>query len=161
MSDAQQFLSGGIPKPSGLINGSAVLPRVDCSTNPFAFVYPGYLKTPVTGSLTANTLATVLNLSGRGVISFLGCSNVAAAARSHRFKVTLDGVVVFDATSVSVNADTVYFPAIGQIAPINLAGGNFAYIQEPIYFDKSLLVEYASNLTEVGQTYIAYRYYPR
>lgn len=161
MSDAQQFLSGGVPKPSGQINGTSVLPRADLPYNPFVFANSGYVKNPVTGSLTANTLATVLNLSGRGVISFLACSPVNTSARSHRLKVTLDGVVIFDATSVSVNTDAVYFPVIGQLVPINGAGGNFNYLQEPIFFDKSLLVEYASSLTEVGQTYIAYRYYSR
>ena len=164
MSDAQQFLSGGVPKPAGLINGTPVLPLVNTNYNLFSLTQAGYVKSPVTGSLTANVLATVLNLSGRGVISFLGCNNLggASATRQHRMKVTLDGVVVFDATTVgNTSQDSFFAPVFGQVATINSAGGVFAYIQEPIYFDKSLLVEYASTLTEIGQTHIAYRYYPR
>ena len=162
MSDAQQFLSGGVPKPSGLINGTSQLPYTYTEgAAPLLYVISGYLKSTATGSLTANVLAEVLNVSGRGVLSFLACASGNAASRAHRFKVTLDGIVVFDATSVVLASQQAYFPVVGQLVPLSQTYSTFSAVPEPIFFDKSLLIEYASNNTEVGQTQIAYRYYPR
>lgn len=162
MSDAQQFISGGALKPAGLINGASQLGALTCEIPyPLYYTASGHIKSTVSGSLTANTLSTVLNLSGRGVLSFLACASTNAGSRSHRFKVTLDGIVIFDGTSTASNQVNNYYPVFGQLVQLSATYTSFAALLEPIPFDKSLLIEYASNQTEIGGTTLAYRYYPR
>ena len=160
MSSLSQFGGGGIPLPTAAFNGAAAL--VGYTTSVSRPLQNGLVnaKSVVTGALTAATLSTILNLSGKGVISFLACNSGSATGRTHRFKITLDGTVVFDATSASTGNTSAYFPVIGYCTDLVAASFITAH-SEPIYFNTSLLVEYASSLSETGLTDIAYKYYAR
>lgn len=158
MSNLSQFYTSGPIKPTGLINGTSGFPFQTIAANALSVNLNGYLKNVNSGALTAAALSTILSLSGKGCISFLAFQGVDNTSRTHRARVTLDGVVIFDATSSAITGAAAIGCAIGQIQSAVIPT---VAIQEPLRFDKSLLVEYASSLTETDKTLIAYRYVPR
>lgn len=163
MSGSQSSLvGGGGLQPRGVINGTSVAAYVDNVVD-INSATRGISNTScalgASGALTGGTLATVLSLSGRGVISFLAAGGVDGTARTHRLKVTLDGVVVYDATGASTtNLGSVLNP-IGSFAPSTVTNPMLTF--EPLVFNTSLLVEYASSVTETAKSVIAYRYFAR
>lgn len=164
MSTLSQFASGGGIKPSGLINGAGSsfgpMPNAG-ATGPIAYLSPGYAKTVTTPACTADALVTILSLAGRGVISFLAFQNADATSRTGRMKITLDGVVILDKTTSATTASGDMLPVIGQCFPAANAANGSVVVPEPLTFESSLLIEYASSLTETGKCTIAYRYMPR
>ena len=163
MSNASQFANAGIPRPAGVLNGTAVLRSIltDATTNGPLATDALNAKSVLTGALTANTLATVLSLSGKGAIDFLACQSWDATSRTHRMKVTLDGVVIFDATSGAVASYAKYLPVIGSLVNLSASAQSMSVVPQPLMFNTSLLVEYASSITETAKTYLSYNYYPR
>ena len=110
-------------------------------------------KTVACGALTANTLATVLSVTGgSGSMEFLSAVSVDATARTLRVQVIVDGVTVFDSTSASTSA------AQGCLVVGQAVSGASAYDSEPLYWNNSLTVKVASSLTETDKFNIAYRY---
>jgi len=113
-------------------------------------------KAVTSGALSAGVLTTVLNLSGPGVLYIAAAESNDATSRTHRLKLTLDGVVVFDATTDAVTA-----AALGQCAVGNavLAATYLCQIQDqPVTFQTSCLLEYASSVGETGKTILRYKY---
>jgi len=156
--DQSAILGAGFGlRPTGLISGGSVFAALQTYTTG-AISSTNGLKTVVTGSLTANALSTILSLSGRGVLSCLCAANNNNGSRTHRLKVTIDGVVVIDMTSgaSATNTAEIFF-AIGNGVP---TAATPSLILDPIAFNSSLLVEYASSLTETGSSKIGYRYMP-
>lgn len=157
MSALSQFI--GVRGPSGIINGGGtVLARYYGAVANLPDL-EGLLKIVLTPALTAGTLATVLNVTTGGTLSFLAVQGINATSRTHRLKITMDGVVVFDSTSIAISDHAYVLPAVGWLQGANGARGNPIF--EPIHFNKSLLVEYASSLTETANTRVGYRYYPQ
>lgn len=115
---------------------------------------PGTLVT--IGGTTANTLKTILSITGAGAIGGLKLE-LNAVARTNRIKITMDGIVVLD-TSKSQTAAAQYHNLIGNSVSNNGAGSSCDWINEWFMFDKSLLIEYASNLTETNSSTISYNY---
>mgnify|MGYP003649767547 CR=1 FL=1 len=109
-----------------------------------------YGKEYASGALTANTLSTVLSVSGGGQINLLGVYTTDATNRSIRVKITLDGAVVFDATSAAITSANTGVVPIGGAQYTSAASLTLAFLQ-PIQFSQSLLVEIASNLTETNK----------
>lgn len=150
--------------PRGLINGSASTithANYGSALNAAAtgIATTGQTKIVLSGTQVAGVLAPVLSLSGKGAIGFLACANADATSRTHRLKVTIDSIVVWDATSpASVSMNNWLF-AIGCALPFGAAQAQV--IPDYLQFNKSLLVEYASSLSETGQTVLAYKYIPR
>ena len=143
MSGLSQF-TGGARVPKVLINGTSGASQAIQSS--------GGQKVTLTGALTANTLATVLSVTGSGVINYIAASSVDATARTHRLKITIDGTIVNDSTSASVST------ANSGISPIGFSSGAVV-IWDAIPFNTSLLVEYASSVSETAKTniYTTYR----
>ena len=163
MSALSQFLGSGGIKPSGVINGTAVA-TFHRAQSSMATAVTGLIGTTavtptVTGALTSNTLSTVLSLSGKGVLSFAACASVDATSRTHRIKITLDSVVIYDATTAATTSVADYLIPVGSVN--NHATLSPGVIFEPIVFNSSLLIEYASSVSETGKTYIATRYAAR
>jgi hypothetical protein len=145
--DSYRQTSGGSKPPKVLVNGANGM-------TPFFMLAPGSgAKDVVTGVLIANTLSTVLSITGSGVVNFLTAQSVDTTARTHRLKITIDGVVVSDNTSASVAAVNKGIAAIGLIG---LSAGGPVIDQIP--FNSSFLAEYASSVTETGKTIISYVY---
>lgn len=149
--------NAGCPRPTGTLDGvSAFRSCVGVSGYPFDYAP---IKVVVPGACTANTLKTILSLSGKGVISALGVGSGDVASRTHRIKVTLDGVVIFDATTAATTNLAIAFMAIGSINYL-VTSVTATVAFEPLAFNQSLLVQYASSITETDKAYIGYRYYP-
>ena len=102
----------------------------------------------LSGSLTADTLKTMVSHTGRGRVNALVIYAKDSTSRTLRCKLTVDGVVVFDATSNAVSGG----PGFGMIV-IGGAITNSVEFQ-PIDYQESLLVEIASSLTETDKVAI-------
>lgn len=152
--------SGGV-RPVGLINGtsSAAITTGTGALNSATGVPGSQAALTTSGTVVANTLTTVLSLSGRGVVSFFALGNLDTTGRTHRAKITLDGVVIYDATSASVTALSSWVVPIGSVVPS--ATLSSAVIPDTLQFNSSLLIEYASSLSETAKTVFATRYFAR
>ncbi len=163
MSGNQSTLLGagrGAPRPTGTLNGTAAIKNIPSATaKAIATGFTPALKVVLSGATTAGVLKTILSLSGSGVISALAVESIDATSRTHRIKITLDGVVIFDATSAAVASTSVICEVLGCVAN-HTASATSVVTFEPLAFGSSLLIEYADSLTEADGAYIAYRYYP-
>lgn len=160
MSNLNQFYGGGGIRPTGLINGASELKYIYTTLIGAYALLPG-VKAVSPGAVTAATLKTVLSLSGKGAIAFLGVHHADNVSKSHRLKVTLDGVVIFDATSPVLPNGSYHCTAIGTLMVFDQTLGGGGIVPDPLLFNSSLLIEYASSITETNGAEIAYRYYPR
>ncbi|OGT54237.1 MAG: hypothetical protein A3E01_00170 [Gammaproteobacteria bacterium RIFCSPHIGHO2_12_FULL_63_22] len=105
--------------------------------------------------MTANTLKTALTVTGSGALNFFGLTCVDTTSRTMRIKITLDGVVVSDATSAAiVTTDLGGYP-IG--AMFNATSNPIAVFDE-IGFVSSCLIEIASSVTETDKFNVFMRY---
>ena len=156
MSNLNQF-TGGARVPRALINnisGSTGV-RVDVVGASISSVNTSAMKKSVSGALTAGVLSTVLSLTGSGAVSFLACTGVDTTSRTHRFKLTVDGVEVFDGTTIATTQAHEGILLIGSLVSIS----SFSVpIHDPIPYNSSFLLEYASSLTETGKTDFGYVY---
>jgi hypothetical protein len=151
MSTMSQFFTssgGGVPGvPSSIVNGFS-------SGNPVAS-FVGNTTTLYnqisldSGALTANTLQTVLSITGKGRLGFVGARSGNATSRTIRLKITLDGVVAFDSTTPAFSATNQGIIAIGSIS-FNSGVSTGWIIPSNVYFKTSALVEVASSLTETS-----------
>lgn len=158
MSNATQF-TGGAKVPTGLINGASALPLLSYGGGALGGPMSALAKV-TTGALTANALATALSVSGGGVLSFVGASSLDSTSRTHRLKITVDGNVVFDAASASTTSADAMATAVGALAVVNGTGTSLGLVPESIPFNKSLLIEYASSITETAKSAVWARYFP-
>lgn len=109
----------------------------------------------LSGALTANTLKTLLTVTGSGCVPYLTAYTKNATTRTVRAVVIVDGVTVFDSTSAVITA-TNRGAQIAGCATWN-GGGLSAAQGEPIRFSSSLVVQVASSLTETDFVAIAYQ----
>lgn len=106
----------------------------------------------LSGALTANTLKTLLTVTGSGEFHFLGAYAVDTTSRTIRLKVTIDGTVVFDATTSAVTAINAGCLATGALI---LASAQYN-VGPPIRFNASALIEVASSLSETDKVGLSY-----
>ena len=111
-------------------------------------------KEVLSGALTANTLATVLSLTGPGEVPLLTSYTKDGTARTVRTVVIVDGVTVFDFTSASIGVAKRGAIVAGEWAGV--PGGLYVTQGNPIRFSVSLVVQQASNLTETDKIALAY-----
>lgn len=109
----------------------------------------GGTREVLSGSLTANTLSTLLTVTGGGRVPQLSAYAKDATSRTIRLVVEVDGVTAFDATSAAVTASNAGIFAAG-------GGTNPLSVGEPIVFNSSLVVRVASSITETNLVAIAY-----
>ena len=159
MSNLDQFIGGVIggvlsDPPTSIVNGY--------STNGYTVPGNNYLssglKTAATGALTADTLVTVLSITGRGVLDNFGYKQTNATSRTHRVKITIDGVVALDSTSAASAAANNGAMIVGGSFVFATAAGSPSKPSGMVCFNKSLLIEYASSLSETSLTTMAYAY---
>lgn len=150
MSMASQFLGGGAT--TAVINGFSSGGNF-ASGSVAANAGANGARELLSGALTANTLATLLSLTGSGHIPFLSAYSKDTTSRTVRLQVTVDGVVVFDATSGAIATTSIGIVAAGcQPA----AGGGWVD-GDPIRFSASCVIRVASSLTETDKVAIAYK----
>ncbi len=112
-------------------------------------------KTALCGALTADILSPVLSISGSGgVVSWLSVLSMDTTIRTMRVKVTVDGIVVFDATTGSLTNVAQGLQVIGGGRSASYTSNN----DIPVVFNNTLLVEVASSITETDKFKIGYRY---
>ncbi len=112
-------------------------------------------KAVLSGALTANILVTSLNISGAGSLFFLGVSTQDTTSRTIRAKLTLDGVVVFDATSSAISTTADGIILVGTVL-VNASGLGFCYGNIP--FQNSCVLQIASSLSETNKIATLYSY---
>lgn len=99
-------------------------------------------------SATPGTLQTVISHTGRGRVNVLNIYATNATPRDLRLKLTIDGTVVFDATSNSVSASGSGMFVVGVLTTSTV-------IYQPIDYQESLLIEVASSVASDAAANIA------
>ncbi len=109
----------------------------------------------LSGSMTAATLKTLLNISGTGVnLTQLTFRTNDVTSRTIRVKITVDGTVICDSTST----------AITTVDNGGCWAGSITFASNPsmavpaIRSNSTLLVEYASSVTETDKITAEYIY---
>lgn len=150
--DALEHGNGGV-RPASMPCGNIVASSTETLT---VLTVPGaaYVSS---GALTAGTLATMLSVTGKGALTYLGIQSMDATSRTHRVRITIDGTVVFDATSAPHTTAN----GVGYVHGHYNDASKQKIEGTPLLYDSSLLVEYASSLTETNKTRLAYTYYTR
>lgn len=154
MSNLSQFFSGGGIKPTAIVHGT--LPTAAIG-NRNENQRPANIEAVNSGACTAATLKTILSVTGRGALTYLDVGVKDTTSRTSRLRVTIDGTVVYDETN-SAAALAKIVVAHGSITDV-LGGQGLEGV--PLLFDASLLIEYASSLTETNNASIGYIYYER
>ena len=106
----------------------------------------------LSGALTAATLKTLLTVTGGGEVPLLFVRGVDATSRTVRVRVTVDGVVAFDATSSAMTLANDGIIVMGQYDSSSLINAS----TNSIKFNTSLVVDVASSLTETNKVTLAY-----
>ena len=160
MSNLTQFFGGGaggiFPKQKQF---GGVANQIQSTT--ITGVAIGQQAMVVTSGVSvANVLKTVLSVTGKGALTLLGFASADAAIRSHRIRVTLDGNIVFDTASIEAAHAADRFFLLhggfsGSVSIMPVCEG------VPLLYDQSILIEYASSLTETDKAKIAYINYLR
>ena len=108
----------------------------------------------LSGALTANTLKTLLTVTGAGQMPLLTAYTKNATSRTVRAVVIADGVTVFDSTSgsaASTGRGALIAGSVTWNGAITLAQGS------PIRWASSLVVQVASSLSETDLVAIGYQ----
>jgi hypothetical protein len=137
MSTLSQF-AGGLRATRQVINQYAVAGFAG------TFVEVTGARSLLSGALTANTLKSILTVTGAGQISGLGIAVENATSRTIRLRLVVDGVAAFDFTSAAI-ATTSNGCLIGS-GRNSVSGEPVA--APPIVFLQSLDVQIASSLSE-------------
>lgn len=155
MSVLSQFVGSNLP-PKVIVNatsssGYSTQGRIDAkgaSAN---------VRQVGSGALTAATLATVLSVTGAGVIEWLGMWQADATSRTMRMQVTMDGTIAYDSTSAASAT------ALSGAIVIGGGGDNGAGVSTAVtslvQFKQSLVIKVASSLTETNLIVIGYKYW--
>ena len=93
----------------------------------------------------------MLTISGAGVLKFAGVQSLDTTSRTLRLKITLDGVVVFDATSAATIVSYAMQVGVGDMTVYASATPSFMPGLERVPFNVSCLVEIASSLSETDR----------
>jgi hypothetical protein len=143
----------GFPSTKSLVNAYSTGGYTP-TTNGNLFVDDAFQFT--SGALTANTLATLLNLTGAGVLSQFSMGSNDGVSRTMRVQATVDGTIVFDSTSAAFTTTPGFMllagSALRTTATISQLGEN------AIYWNSSLVIKIASSLTETGKFTGSYKY---
>lgn len=151
MSTLSQF-SGGIPTPKVIVNDVSTTGWVASGASVSSSATYASAKAIASGALAANTLKTILQITGSGGIQWLSLHCADATSRTLRMKITIDGVVAIDSTSAAIAGSGYGGVYIGAGAQTNVN-------VSPMYFKKSLLIEIASSLSETDKLVTSVNYF--
>lgn len=144
---------GTIPATRQIINGHS---SGGAATG--ALVMQGsVLKTVASGSLTANTMAQLLSVTGAGWCPILLAYTADTTSRTIHLQVVVDGVVAFDATSSAITTTNAGIVAVGAVSGQSTAGTEIVSDGECVRFNRSLVVRLASSVTETDKVTLAYK----
>lgn len=146
---------GGEKTPTSIVNGFSTTGWTPTTQPATGAQGAAWTKQSLSGVCVAATLKTILSITGAGQLNFIGVSTVDTTARTMRFKITLDGVVVFDSTSASVSVAQKGGVLIGT-----QDNGQVNYFPtQSASFAASCLIEFASSVTETDKCniFLAYK----
>lgn len=106
------------------------------------------LRTYLAGTTVANTYKTVISVTGSGFLRFLAGVTVNGTSRTIAMRLTIDGVVVNERTAVAVNAVGRALVVAGSVDAAFSATTTLELVFADIRFNKSMLVEMRSSLSE-------------
>lgn len=149
MSGSQSALLGGARAPSLLVQANAA----NGYTSQAAAV--GDARLTLSGALTANTLATLLNLSGSGEVHSLGVATQDGTARTIRAQLIVDGITVYDYTSGNITNVGMGCMLVGSEA----VGAGLAKSIGHLHYNTSLVLKIASSLTETDKLGVYAKYW--
>lgn len=114
-------------------------------------------KAVLSGALTANTLATVVSITGQGWMPVCAVQQEDTTSRTLRMQVIVDGVTVFDSTSAAGTTANRAIVAAGS--HIQTSSGNYQLAdgQPGIRFFASCVVKVASSLSETDKLSVLYK----
>lgn len=151
MSNLNQFFAAEPAVTSIVCTDATTSQSFASSTNITLY---GNVKVALSGALTADTLATMLSITGGGgYLDVFAISAVDATARNLRVKITADGASVLDLTTATAVANR------GLLAVGNggtAAGALIPSAGVPVRFNSSLLVEISSSITETDLVNVYY-----
>lgn len=148
MSAFSQF--AGIPATRSIVNGFSSGGSVTAGSIA-ASVVNNMAREVLSGALTANTLATVLSVSGAGYVPHLTVYTKDTTSRTVRIQVVVDGTTVFDATSSATTTSGAGMVVVGS----GTSSGN-TISDFPLSFGSTLVVKIASSLSETDKVAIGY-----
>lgn len=113
-------------------------------------------KAVLSGALTANTLATIVSITGVGVAPIIALQTEDTTSRTLRLQVIVDGVTAFDSTSAALTTANKALIAVGDI--VQTSAGNYTLIAgKPVRFFSSLVIKAASSLSETDKISVLYK----
>jgi hypothetical protein len=98
------------------------------------------------GALTADTLSTIIDVTGSGIAKVLTVYTADTTSRTLRVRITIDSVVIYDQTTSAITAAGTGLNPIGILRWMG-ASAYLAFFEELI-FNNNYKVEVASSLTE-------------
>lgn len=114
-------------------------------------------KSATSGAMTANTLKTVVSVSGSaGIMDYFAVKTADTTSRTLRVKVTVDGFVVFDFTSSATTTASDLTSIISSFTDHSGIGLEAGGIR--LTWNNTLLIEAASSVTETDKFTYYYRY---
>lgn len=137
---------GGVPTPLSITNafsaGGTTLGTAVTSVG-------AYWETIQSGALTAGVLKTVLNLTGAGILKVTAVVAGNTTSRTIRAQLTLDGNIVFDATSSAITVANDGILVVGGVSSISTS---LVYLcpDDLVTFSTSCILKIASSLTETN-----------
>jgi hypothetical protein len=155
MSNIQTFF--GPPAVTAIVGGNSTTATDSpiISTNS-AFAGANNLRRDLAGALTANTWKAIVNVTGPGYVNFAAAIVMAAASQTLGVRVTLDGVVVGNRSVPNMAANGRAVVLIGAVDSSNTS--TTAVTMQSLRFNKSLLIELQSSLTETDSMAIIHNY---
>jgi hypothetical protein len=143
MSSLSQFTGQRVTK--------SVVHATSTGTPSGAYALAGGAREVLSGALTAATLKTLLTITGTGELFHLSAYTKNATSRTVRCRVTLDGVVVFDVTTIAVA-----LVSAGLVVAGGDPGSSSPAQRGTLRFAQTCVVEVASSLTETDMLAIGY-----
>lgn len=102
---------------------------------------------------------TVYSAAGKGTLQNLFLSCYDATARTLSMRVTIDDNIIFNIRSAQSTSTNVY-SLVGTLQVL-VAGTYYSTIPDALSFNKSLLIEFSSGVTDANSARVAYRVIPR
>lgn len=139
--------------PTSLVNAANVATFTPVVVTPSSAVG---CKAGLSGAMTADTLKTLLTITGPGRLDIAAIASADTTSRTMQMKITLDGVVVFNPGMTA--ATTTLTAGICAVGAINTAASTMP-VSGHVYFNTSCLVEFASSISETDKlnTYLRYQ----
>ena len=150
MSNLNQFLSGVMSRsPTSIVNKFSSNGWV---IEPVPTTYAN-TKEILSGALTSATLATLLTVTGAGVLNIASIYTKDATTRTLRIQIVIDGTTVLDSTSASGSISNQ-----GGIVVGYATGTSNGSSGADVPFNTSLVIKVASSLTETDKIAIGVSY---